>query len=55
MGEGVHTKEDVLKLIRENRKRFLALGVKRLGLFGSFVRDTQSPTNDIDLLAEIGA
>ena len=52
MGEGVHTKEDVLSLLRENRNRFLALGVKRLGLFGSFVRDDPSPTSDIDLLVE---
>jgi len=30
----------------------LSLGVKRLGLFGSFVRGEQHVTSDVDLLAE---
>jgi predicted nucleotidyltransferase len=46
------TKQDVVKRLKQNRTRFRALGVKRLGLFGSFVREEQGPTSDIDLLVE---
>lgn len=50
--DGVQTKADIVSLIRENRDRILALGVSRLGLFGSFVRGDPSPTSDVDVLAE---
>jgi len=48
----VHSKESVLSLIEEYRDRFQALGVKQLGLFGSFVRGEQLEQSDIDLLVE---
>jgi predicted nucleotidyltransferase len=46
------TKKEVLKALSRNRARLVALGVKRLGLFGSFVREEQKPASDIDLLVE---
>ena len=46
------TKRDVLNTLRQNSDRLLALGVKRLGLFGSFVREEQRSASDIDLLVE---
>ena len=46
------TKRDVLNTLRRNSGRLQALGVKRLGLFGSFVRGEQKPVSDVDLLVE---
>ena len=46
------TKRDVLNTLRQNSARLQALGVKRLGLFGSFVREEQRSASDIDLLVE---
>lgn len=48
----IHTKKDILAVISENRARIRALGVKRLGLFGSFLRDQQTTDSDVDLLVE---
>jgi len=52
MGGPVQTKERVLSLIVQHQDRIKALGVKRLGLFGSFVRGEQDVASDIDLLVE---
>jgi hypothetical protein len=48
----VETKEDIHSALRENSARLRALGVKRLALFGSFVRGEQTHESDIDLLLE---
>lgn len=48
----IHTKKDILAVISENRARIRALGVKRLGLFGSFLRGQQTADSDVDLLVE---
>lgn len=48
----VQTKQDILAVIPENQARIRALGVKRLGLFGSFLRDQQTADSDIDFLVE---
>lgn len=48
----VATKKDVLGRLREHHDRLRSLGVKRLGLFGSFVREEQLPTSDVDVLLE---
>ena len=55
MGAKIKTKHDVLKVLHQNRDRFKALGVSRIGLFGSFVRGEQHPDSDIDLLVEFEA
>jgi uncharacterized protein len=52
MEPGVQTKSDLLARIHEQRAPIRALGVARLGLFGSFVRDVSSPMSDVDLLVE---
>ena len=41
--------QDILK---KNHEQISSLGVYRLGLFGSFVRNEQYPNSDIDLLVE---
>lgn len=48
----VETKQDVLQVLHASREQLRALGVKRLGLFGSFVRGQQRPGSDVDLLVE---
>lgn len=52
MQEAATTKEDILSTLRQNRVHLQSLGVKRLGLFGSFVRGAQKSTSDIDLIVE---
>lgn len=46
------TKDDVITKIQKNQDRIKALGVKRLGLFGSFARMEQNQGSDIDFLVE---
>ena len=48
----VQTKEDLLKLIHRHQYKIKDFGVKRCGLFGSFVHGTHSPQSDIDILVE---
>jgi predicted nucleotidyltransferase len=52
MGANIKTKQDVFKVLHQNRDRLKALGVSRIGLFGSLVRGEQRPDSDIDLLVE---
>lgn len=46
------TKEAVLAAIRSHGSQIQATGVRRLGLFGSFVRSQQTPNSDVDILVE---
>ncbi len=48
----VQTKQDVLAAIAERHTQIGALGVKRLGLFGSFVNGRPHKDSDVDLLVE---
>jgi predicted nucleotidyltransferase len=48
----VNTKQDILNVLDKSRSRLKALGVRRIGLFGSFIRGEQSSGSDIDLLVE---
>jgi predicted nucleotidyltransferase len=48
----VNTKQDILNVLDQNASRLKALGVSRIGLFGSFVRGEQHPDSDIDLLVD---
>jgi predicted nucleotidyltransferase len=52
MSNSIHGKDDVVRVLREHREKLGVLGVRRLGLFGSFVRDEQHATSDIDVLVE---
>lgn len=52
MDTSVQTKEKALSLIVEHQDRIKALGVKKIGLFGSFVREEQGVESDVDLLVE---
>ena len=48
----IKTKQDILKILHQNRVRLKEMGVSRIGLFGSFVRGEQHHNSDIDLLVK---
>ncbi len=52
MTTAVQNKAEVFERLREHHARLRDLGVKRLGLFGSFVRHEATLTSDVDLLVE---
>ena len=47
-----NTKEDVFAVLLDSNVLLKDLGVKRCGLFGSFVRGEQGPESDVDILVE---
>lgn len=52
MRAAINTKQDIVTVLRQNRELIRGLGVKRLGLFGSFIRGEQRAESDVDLLVE---
>ena len=46
------SKQQIFKLILENKQAFRDLGADRLGVFGSFVRDEQNKDSDVDLMVD---
>ena len=48
----IRNKKDILSIIKNNQSNIESFGVRRLGLFGSFVRKEQNKESDIDLLVE---
>ena len=45
-------KDGIFAVVQSNQAKLRALGVKRLGLFGSFVHGEQKPDSDVDFLVE---
>lgn len=52
MSTSIQTKEDVLSIIKKNQGKIRIFGVKKIGVFGSFVRGEQNIDSDVDLLVE---
>ncbi len=48
----VVNKAEVRARVRDAESHIRALGVRRLALFGSFVREAANPESDVDLLVE---
>jgi hypothetical protein len=46
------TKEELLKIISERQNQIKGFGVKRCGIFGSFVHKKHTAHSDIDVLVE---
>ncbi len=46
----VQTKQDVINLLQSYQGELSKFGVNRLGLFGSFVRNTAKSESDVDVL-----
>lgn len=47
------TKQKIFELLKQNQTHLDGLGVKRIGLFGSFARGEQHAHSDVDLLVEL--
>jgi len=45
-------KEEVIRLLRENKGKLREFGVKRIGIFGSAVRNELRDKSDIDIVVE---
>jgi len=45
-------KADIVNFLKSHKASIVSYGVKKIGLFGSFVRETQSSKSDIDVLVE---
>ena len=52
MSHKANNKEFIFQRLMEQQKALALLGVKNIGLFGSFVRGDQTALSDIDLLVE---
>jgi uncharacterized protein len=48
-------KSDIFDFLQSNKDLLQSYGVKKIGLFGSFVRNSQNKKSDIDLLVEFNA
>ncbi len=46
------TKSGILTKIEKNQEKIKGLGVKRIAIFGSFVKNKQTQNSDIDVLVE---
>ena len=46
------TKDNILNLLRSNKQTLSDLGIRHVGLFGSYLRNEQSSESDIDLLID---
>jgi uncharacterized protein len=49
----VATKAELMRLLTANQSALRKLGVRRLGLFGSFRRGEPRPDSDVDLYVEL--
>ena len=45
-------KEEILKLLRSHKKELEKFGVKKIGIFGSFIRGDASSGSDVDVVVE---
>ena len=45
-------KNEILNILDENKEAIKKLGVKRVGIFGSFVKDRAKTRSDVDVLVE---
>jgi len=46
------TKQEILERLEENEGRIKGYGLKRIGLFGSYVKNEQKRKSDVDILME---
>ncbi|MBN1446137.1 MAG: nucleotidyltransferase family protein [Candidatus Omnitrophica bacterium] len=46
------SQKEIIEILDKNRELLLKYSVKKIGLFGSFVRNEQKPKSDIDLFVE---
>jgi hypothetical protein len=47
------SKEEILRFLEEHREEPAKMGVSRLGLFGSAIRDEATPDSDLDFVEDL--
>ncbi len=52
MSPSTINKNTVFKILKENKDKISNCGIKRIGLFGSYVRGEQKKESDLDFLVE---
>lgn len=52
MSSTLDSRDEVIRNLASAESQFRGLGVRRLALFGSFVRNQARPDSDVDLLVE---
>lgn len=50
--EELKNKEQIFRLIQLNQQQIKSFGVKKIGLFGSYVKNQQTDESDIDFIVE---
>lgn len=46
------TRENILAILKSNKVNLTKMGIKEVGLFGSYIRNEQVNNSDIDLLVD---
>jgi len=46
------TKSNILNILRTHKEEYSKFGIRKVGLFGSYVRNEQSDKSDIDLFID---
>lgn len=46
------TKQEIIRIIRDNTETIKIYGVKRIGIFGSFLKSAENNKSDVDILVE---
>lgn len=46
------SRDEILKILQENREAIRSYSVRRLGLFGSHARDESTEASDLDFVVE---
>ncbi len=50
------TRSEVLTFLKDNKGLFLSqYGIQKIGIFGSFAREEQTDTSDIDILIDMSS
>ncbi|MHA8080244.1 nucleotidyltransferase family protein [Aquirufa regiilacus] len=50
--EKIHTKQDLLEVLYQHGTIIKSYGVTSMGIFGSFIKETQTESSDVDLLVD---
>lgn len=48
----IKNKKEIIEKLEQNKKEIISFGVKKIGLFGSFLKGKQKRGSDVDILVE---
>lgn len=49
------TKDTLIRVLKENKKKLETLGAVKIGIFGSYAKGTATEVSDIDILIELSS